>query len=224
MGKIKLYSFPLSPPGRTVQLTAKALGLELEFHSVSVLAKEHLTDEFIKMNPLHTIPVIDDNGFVLYDSHAIAVYLISKYSPGNPLYPTSDLEQQARINAILHFESGVMFARLRYVGDAIQKAAQPGQVPQDRVEYALQAVDQLEALLRDGPYLAGDHVTLADVSCVTSFSFLDVMLPVERAKYPKVYGWYERMKRIQGYDEINQTAVDQLNGVIQGIFEANKEK
>ncbi|EAT40302.2 AAEL007954-PA [Aedes aegypti] len=208
MGKIKLYSFLLSPPGRTIQLTAKALDLELEF----------------QMNPQHTIPVIDDDGFVLYDSHAIAIYLVSKYAPGNRLYPTKDFKQQARINAILHFESGVMFARLRFVGDAIQKASHQGEVPQDRVEYALEAVELLEALLRDGQYLAGDHVTLGDISCVTSFSFLDAMLPVERAKYPKVYAWYERMKHIEGYDEINQKAVDQLNGVIQGIFEGNKSK
>ncbi|XP_065088555.1 glutathione S-transferase 1-like [Ochlerotatus camptorhynchus] len=227
MGKIKLYSNQLSPPGRTVQLTAKALGLEIEFHSVNVMGNEHLTEEFVKMNPQHTIPVIDDDGFVLYDSHAIAIYLVSKYAPNSALYPTGDIKQQARINAILHFESGVMFARLRLVGDAIRKASQQSEVPQDSIDGVLEALGLLEALLVDR-YLVGDHVTLADISCVTSFSFLDVMLEshiqADRSKYPKVYAWYERMKQIDGYEEINQKALDQLGDVIKTIYDGNKAK
>ncbi|XP_062552005.1 glutathione S-transferase 1-like [Armigeres subalbatus] len=223
MGVIKLYGFHISPPVRTVQLTAKALGLDLEFHTVNVLNEEHLTDEFKKLNPQHTVPVINDDGFVVIDSHAIAIYLVSKYAPNSGLYP-SDIKQQARINSILHFESGVLFPRLRWIGESLLEACEWADVPQERIDYALKSVELLEALLGDDPYMAGGHVTLADISCVTSFSSLEHMLKIERNNYPKVYAWYERMKQIDGFEEFVKKIVDQLDGVIQGVFESNKEK
>nr|AHH02316.1 glutathione-S-transferase E4 [Anopheles arabiensis] len=75
MPNIKLYTAKLSPPGRSVELTAKALGLELDIVPINLLAQEHLTAAFRKLNPQHTIPVIDDNGTIVWDSHAINVYL-----------------------------------------------------------------------------------------------------------------------------------------------------
>lgn len=115
MPNIKLYTAKLSPPGRSVELTAKALGLELDIVPINLLAQEHLTTAFRKLNPQHTIPVIDDNGTIVWDSHAINVYLVSKYGKpeGDSLYP-SDVVQRSKVNAALHFDSGVLFARFRF--------------------------------------------------------------------------------------------------------------
>lgn len=174
------------------------------------------------MNPQHTIPVIDDNGTILYDSHVIVIYLISKYAPKSSLYP-QDLVKQARINAILHFESGVLFARLRFLVDKIREVTDMSEVPQDRIDYVLNAVGLLEALLVE-EYLVGNKVTVADISCLTSFSSLDTILKLDRAKFPKVNAWFERMKQIPGYQEFNQSAVDRMSEVVRMIFEGNKRK
>ncbi|XP_058815241.1 glutathione S-transferase 1-like [Topomyia yanbarensis] len=222
MEKIKLYSNLVSPPGRTVQLTAKAIGLDLEFHSIDILSNEQLSEQFIKMNPLHTIPVIGDSGTILYDSHAIAIYLIMKYAPESTLY-SQDPAKQAKINAILHFESGVLFARLRFMAEIVREASDMSEIPRDRLDYALKAVELLEALLMD-KYLAGSHMTLADISCMTSFSNMDCFLRLDREKFPKVFAWFERMKEIPGYWEINQAAIDQFGDLIRMIFESNKKK
>lgn len=47
--KITLYYLSLSPPVRSVLLTAKALGIELELKNVNLLEGEHLTSEFTKV-------------------------------------------------------------------------------------------------------------------------------------------------------------------------------
>lgn len=66
------------------------------------------------MNPQHTIPlIVDQDGTIVYDSHAINVYLATKYGKNNELYP-NDVVTRAKINAALHFDSGVLFARLRF--------------------------------------------------------------------------------------------------------------
>lgn len=55
---------------------------------------------------------MDEDGFTIWDSHAIIVYLLSKYAKDNKLYP-SDIRQQAVVNQRLHFDSGILFPRLR---------------------------------------------------------------------------------------------------------------
>lgn len=67
-----------------------------------------------QLNPQHTVPtIIDQDGTVVYDSHAINVYLVSKYGKDDSLYP-ADMVTRAKVNAALHFDSGVLFARLRF--------------------------------------------------------------------------------------------------------------
>lgn len=115
MSKLILYTTSLSPPGRAVQLTIKALGLDVEVREVNLIKGDHLTDEFLKMNPQHTIPTLVDGENVLWDSHAIIIYLVRKYGKENDsLYP-NDVYLQAKIMQHLHFDSGVLFARLRFL-------------------------------------------------------------------------------------------------------------
>lgn len=49
MGKIVLYTAKLSPPGRSVELTAKALGLDLDIKPINLIAGDHLKPEFVKV-------------------------------------------------------------------------------------------------------------------------------------------------------------------------------
>jgi glutathione S-transferase len=73
-----------------------------------------MTEDFLKLNPQHTIPVLVDEGNGIWDSHAINVYLVEKYGQNDVLYPKDHLIR-AKINAALHFESGVLFARTRFL-------------------------------------------------------------------------------------------------------------
>lgn len=45
----KLYMFPGSPPSRSIQICAKALGLELEEHYVNIHKREQFKPEFVKV-------------------------------------------------------------------------------------------------------------------------------------------------------------------------------
>lgn len=57
------------------------------------------------MNPQHTVPTLkDDNGFVIWDSHAIMPYIVEKYSKDDKLYPR-DPEKRAIINQRMHFDT-----------------------------------------------------------------------------------------------------------------------
>lgn len=114
MAGLVLYTLTVSPPCRAVELCIKALGLHVDRWIVDLLAGEHLKPEFVKLNPQHAVPVLDDNGTIITDSHAIMIYLVTMYGAnGSELYPM-EVVSQAKVHAGLHFNSSVLFPRMRF--------------------------------------------------------------------------------------------------------------
>jgi glutathione S-transferase len=66
--------------------TLSELGVDYERHSIGTESGDLDTDGYKSLNPNSKIPTIRDNGFVLWESHAIIRYLARKYGFGN-LYP-----------------------------------------------------------------------------------------------------------------------------------------
>ena len=90
---LKIYGVARSRAFRTLWM-AKELGLDYEHLKVDFATGETRTPGHLALNPNGHIPVIDDNGFVLWESMAINLYLAKKYGAGT-LYPTR-LEDEAR--------------------------------------------------------------------------------------------------------------------------------
>lgn len=62
------------------------------------------------MNPQHTVPTLNDNGYILWDSHAINAYLVGKYGKDDSLYP-KDLQKRGIVDQRLHYNSSVIQPR-----------------------------------------------------------------------------------------------------------------
>lgn len=57
------------------------------------------------------MPVLDDDGYILTDSHAINAYLVTQYGKNDKLYP-KDPKKKGLVDQRLHFDSGTLFARM----------------------------------------------------------------------------------------------------------------
>ena len=84
---INLYVFPASPRAFKVLAAATHLGLEHNVRLVDLSKGEHRTPEFAALNPNKKMPVLEEDGFVLWESNAILQYLAAK-KPESGLLPT----------------------------------------------------------------------------------------------------------------------------------------
>ncbi|KAF4531266.1 hypothetical protein B566_EDAN019339, partial [Ephemera danica] len=165
--KMRLYFARTSPSARAVILCMEALGLKPEYKVVQVMQGENLTPEYLKMNPQHTVPTLDDNGFYIWDSHAINAYLVSKYGKTDSLYPR-DLQKRAIIDQRLHFDSGVLFPHLV---DTILPVLFDGEkISEKNRKNVIGDYDLLEKFLENRNYIADNNYTIADFSCVATVS------------------------------------------------------
>ena len=101
---IKLYRHALSGHSHRVELFLSLLDLDYSLIDVDLMNGEHKSDDFLKMNPFGQVPVLDDDGIIVYDSNAILVYLAQKYDDGHWL--PRDPEGAARTQQWLSVAAG----------------------------------------------------------------------------------------------------------------------
>ncbi|KAH8400721.1 hypothetical protein KR009_000526 [Drosophila setifemur] len=207
MGKLTLYGIDGSPPVRSVLLTLNALGVDFEYKVVNLMTGEHLKPEYLKINPLHTVPTLDDDGFFIGDSHAINAYLVSKYGKDDSLYPR-DLQKRAIVDQRMHYESGP----ISLAGRALSTPLRQGktEIPKASFDALEEVFKNLNLFLESGDYLAGNNLTIADFHVITVLSTVTLLRDVDASKYPKLAGWIQRIKQLPYYEEANGSRMKQV--------------
>ncbi|KAL4713013.1 hypothetical protein ACJJTC_014647 [Scirpophaga incertulas] len=199
---LTLYKRDTSPPCRSVFMTLHALGItDVVYVDVDLPGGEHLTEEYIRMNPQHTIPLLKDDEFIIWDSHAICFYLVEKYGKDNKLYP-AELKQRAVIHQRLHFNGEVLYNTLKNtvvlpVIYGTDKDFKPENMDKIKATYST-----TEKLLTK-KWLAGDDATLADICCVSTISSMNEICPIDNKEYPRVAQWLKNCSKQQFYTRGN---------------------
>ncbi|CAG9838087.1 unnamed protein product [Diabrotica balteata] len=209
----KLYKMNLSPPARAVLLCAKIANIDLDLIEVDLIAGDQMKQDYIKANPQHTVPLLDDSGFILADSHAIMQYLIETYAKNSSLLP-NDIKSRATLNHRLHFDTGFLFAR----GLAITKLIifeSFKEVPEKYISALEEAFGIVEKFLAQNKWVAGDQMTIADLSFVTNITTFSHFVPITDEKYPKISAWIKKFEDLPYFKEINEGVNDYIK-VIEG--------
>lgn len=99
-----LYTLDFGYPTRGVKLVIRNLNINVELRPVDVLNGEHLSPEFLKLNPAHTVPFLKDGDLVINESKAIAQYIIDTLAPKS-CFLGKDAKEKAKINQMLWYEA-----------------------------------------------------------------------------------------------------------------------
>ncbi|MGH7292080.1 MAG: glutathione S-transferase family protein [Myxococcota bacterium] len=188
---IKLYTWT-TPNGRKISIALEELGLRYEVHKVDLGANEQMKPEFLALNPNHKIPVIDDDGLVIWESGAILLHLGEKHDPKGAILSKDPRKRMAAIQYAF-FQAGGIGPNLGRLGAALRKE---GEKNQEMIQIFSTEVARLlgvlEKILADGrPYLAGEY----SIGDIMHYPWLraayDLKLP-DLMKQTRVVAWIER--------------------------------
>lgn len=194
---MKLYNLELSGNCYKVRLLLSLLDLKYELVPVDLMAGEHKSPEFLQLNPLGQVPILEDDGLFLRDSQAILVYLAKKY--GGEAWLPSDPAGMAQVTQWLstaanEIARGPGDARVsRKFGFAIDLEA-----AQKKAELILNIIEQH---LNKHQWLALDRPTIGDIACFPYIALApegDVTLD----RYPAINQWCDRMKKLPNFIEM----------------------
>ena len=102
-----LYYNSSSPPCRSVLMVAYILRVKLNLKPVDLMAREQYHPDFLKINPQHKVPTLDDEGFYVTESRAICAYLVDKFGQNDSLYPENE-DERALVDSRLYFDASIL--------------------------------------------------------------------------------------------------------------------
>jgi glutathione S-transferase len=199
---LNLYVFPPSPRAFKVMALAAHLGIDYEKRIVDLTKGEQRRPEFAKLNPNQRMPVLEEDGFVLWESNAILQYLADK-KPASGLLPADprgradvtrwqcwDLANWDPACAIMIFER--LVKKLLHIGD-------PDPVEIARGEERFHRVANiLDAHLKGRNYITGDKLTVADFSIGAPLNLAaPAQLPV--SGYAEIRRWHANLSELPAW-------------------------
>lgn len=193
MSKLKLYGGDKNR-GRRCYWLAKELGLDIEAVEIDLHSGQHKSPEFLKVNPNGQVPVLDDDGFLLYESFAINLYLTKKYGAAkeSPLAPRSAREEALMtqwsfwvVNEVEHLQITILQHRMLLPEDARDPRR-----ADEAWEKLQKPLGILDATLTGRDYLVGDRFTAADLNVAIVLSTFS-RLALELTRYPNLRAWLD---------------------------------
>ena len=185
---LKIYGAARSRAFRTLWM-AKELGLDYEHIKIDFATGETRTPEHLALNPNGHVPVIDDDGFILWESMAINLYLAKKYGRDG-FYPPRLVDEarawQWSFWGMTEVERPVLTALFNR---AILPEGERDHAAADAAEKTLaQPLKVLDGELGPSPYLIGDKFTVADLNVASILAWARPA-QIDFTAYPKVADW-----------------------------------
>jgi glutathione S-transferase len=196
---MRLYHHPFSSNARRAVMTALHLGTKVDLVPVDLVKGDQRKPEYLKLNPNGRVPVLEDDGFVLWESHAIMQYLADK-TAGQTVYP-QEARARADVNRWLfwnaqHLAPAVGVLNWEHVVKRFVGGGEPDPAEVARGERLVaQCAGVLDAHLAGKLWIAQDRLTLADLAVSTPLmSTASAKLPL--ADLPRLQAWFSRMQEL----------------------------
>jgi glutathione S-transferase len=191
-----------------VQVVLEELGREYELVPVSLGAGEHKTPEHLARQPFGKVPALEDGDLTLFESRTICRYL----AKGTPLAGGEDAHKAALVDNWLEVEGhnyGPPVGAVVY--EKVFRQMFGGEPDESIIDKNLsqleRVLDVYESRLRDHKYLAGDELSIADLSHLPYTVYLiekgGVVEPFENR--PNVWRWLTSLRELPSWQRVWKT-------------------
>lgn len=193
---MKLYVMAVSGNSYKVRILLSLLNVPHENIVLDPAKKEHKQPWFLKLNPRGEVPVLEDDGNVVWDSAACLAYIARKHGgeqwlPAAPAGMAEVMQWVALAGTEIQF--GLQYGRRgllqgRWTAGTLEQCQVIGRV----------ALAAMEARLKNNEWVALKRPTIADVAC---FPYVETApeahVPLD--PYPAIVAWLARCKALPGW-------------------------
>jgi glutathione S-transferase len=155
--------------------------------------------EYLRLNPNGLVPTVIDGDLVMWESNTICRYLCATRN-GDQLYPR-DPAARTHVERWMDWQLSVMATPMSVLLMQLVRAAPEMRDPaaaEAARRRALAAWTIVEEALSNQPYLAGDHLSLAEIVMGTQI-YRWFTFAIERPELPNLRAWYQRINERPGF-------------------------
>uniref|UniRef100_A0A0D9V617 glutathione transferase n=1 Tax=Leersia perrieri TaxID=77586 RepID=A0A0D9V617_9ORYZ len=191
MAPMKLYGATLSWNVTRCVAVLEEAGAEYEIVPLDFSTGEHKSPEHLARNPFGQVPALQDGDLYLWESRAICKYVCRKNKP--ELLKEGDLKESALVDVWLEVEANQYTSALtpilfQCLIRPMLGGATDQKVVEENLEKLKKVLEVYEARLTKSKYLAGDYISVADLSHVS------VTLCLAATPYASVFDAYPHVK------------------------------
>jgi len=205
MSPVKVFGHPMLTNVARVLLFLEEVGAEYELVPLDFRAGEHKRPQHVQLNPFAQMPGFQDGDLVLFESRAIAKYMLRKYGGAaglDLLGENGGVEETAMVDMWTEVEANQYYPAIAPVvfECIIKPFIIPGGVATNQavVDESLGRLRGVlgiyEARLEKSKYLAGESISFADLNHIPfTFYFMTTQYASVFDEYPKVKAWWESL-------------------------------
>lgn len=191
---IQLHAHPYSGNSRKVHWALEELGAQYAYNLVDLMTGAHKRPEFTALNPHGRVPVLEEDGFVLYESNAILLHLASRHGNGSLLgngpQELALIQQWLFVQAFdlqPHLQKAFVCKLYASLGQAFDADAHGSALRE--LPPGLTVLDQH---LNGKAHVVGERFSIADIAIgevigIAEFAACDL------APYPHIRTWFARI-------------------------------
>lgn len=190
---IKLFGHPMSTCTRKVLTTLHETNTPFEMNVVEFATGDHKKEPHMARQPFGQVPAIDDDGFSLYESRAIARYI--DWKAGNKVSP-SDLKLRAKMEQWICIETENFKPHaMTFIYHTVFKREQSADALANAATKLETCVAIMDKELTNKQFLVGDQFTIADICFApyVEYAMMNETAKAIFAKHPHVMAWWNRV-------------------------------
>lgn len=222
---LELFHGPRSTCSQKVRLCFAEKGQTFVSRLMDLTKGEHLTDEYLRINPNGVVPSLVHDGVAILDSSVICEYLEEVFP--SPALSPPDAKGRAHMRAWMRYLEEVPTSAIRVptfnqiYAERMKKISKDefeqwtSKLPlrkafyrkmgkdgfsetdtQDSLDRLQQTIQRADRALQDGPWLVGNQFTIADIVLTpTVVRMNDIGLGKMWSGHPRVAAWFERIQQ-----------------------------
>ncbi|KAA8538752.1 hypothetical protein F0562_028353 [Nyssa sinensis] len=188
-------------------IAAEYTGVKVELVRDFEMGVSNKAPEFLKMNPIGKVPVLETPDGPIFESNAIARY-VTRLKADNPLFGSSLIEY-AHIEQWIDFASMEVDANIaRWFYPRLGLTVYLPPVEEAAISALKRALSALNTHLASNTYLVGHSVTLADIimTCNLGMGFSKILTKSFTSEFPHVERYFWTM--------VNQPNIHKILGEV----------